>query len=127
MIRLHYEGDCNNAATGSQDTTLLCRGGQPVDNSTRRVLLDLVHTISTSVNCLVALQLERDQDKTWERSGWNPYSKTLEIEPSSLGEIRKTQWRDQNGIRILNPWKLRPPALERSGKRRGEIKIEFIF
>ena len=44
-IRLHYEGDCNDAATGSQDTTLLCRGGQPVDNSTRRVLLDLVHTI----------------------------------------------------------------------------------
>ena len=43
VIRLHYEGDCNDTATGSQDTTLLCRGGQPVDNSTRRVLLDLVH------------------------------------------------------------------------------------
>ena len=48
MIRLHYEGDCNDAATGSQDTTLLCRGGQPVDNSTRRVLLDLVHTVTLS-------------------------------------------------------------------------------
>ena len=46
--RLHYEGDCNDAATGSQDTTLLCRGGQPVDNSTRRVLLDLVHTNALS-------------------------------------------------------------------------------
>ena len=29
-------------------TTLLCRGGQPVDNSTRRVLLDLVHTVTLS-------------------------------------------------------------------------------
>ena len=48
VIRLHYEGDCNDAATGSQDTTLLCRGGQPVDNSTRRVLLDLVHTVTLS-------------------------------------------------------------------------------
>ena len=81
VIRLHYEGDCNDAATGSQDTTLLCRGGQPVDNSTRRVLLDLVHRRS-----------RRSRSRSRRRSR----SRNPGVQPSSLGEIKKTQGREQN-------------------------------
>ena len=87
----HYKGPALQRATikGNYCSTFLCRGGQPVDNSTRRVLLDLVHRRS-----------RRSRSRSRRRSR----SRNPGVQPSSLGEIKKTHGRDQNGIRILKPW-----------------------